>query len=156
MRYDFGGGCRLDAFDEDITIVDIQTIEETECIQNCEFGNAKECKSNKYIIADIFSKNLILPKRATFINVCRVLRYCVDGGWLISKELNHDKLQNAAENIDINLLGYGIVRLEDHMAVLEDIIEFLLEKKYEMLYCRMIEFRDEDYPAIWEILMEKK
>ena len=111
MRYDFGGGCREYAYDEEITIVDITPMENCENVssEGCDFGPPKKCKSDKYIVADIFSKDLILPEKADFINASQVLRYFAGqyDGYLDSNSIDNDKLKVAAQNI-INNLNDGV------------------------------------------------
>ena len=157
MRYDFGGGCREYAYDEEITIVDITPMENCENVssEGCDFGPPKKCKSDKYIVADIFSKDLILPEKADFINASQVLRYFAGqyNGYLDSNSIDNDKLKIAAQNIINNLKPFGIIRLCDHMPVLEDIIQELLNKDFEMISCIMMNPRDLDYGAEWEIIL---
>jgi len=157
MRYDFGGGCRDLAYDEDITIVDIQPFEGYDCIDNCAYGPEKKCKRCKYIIQDIFSENLTLPQMSSFINISMVLRYFAgqDDGYLDSSIIDNIKLKQVGNNIIKYMRPGGIVRIFDNMNVIEDVIQVLVSNNFNMISCKLINPRDRDYGAEWEVILIK-
>jgi len=155
MRYDFGGGCRAFAYDDDITIVDIQTIYGNDCIIDCPFGPETKCKSDRYIMSDIFSKDLILPEFSSFINVSMVLRYFAGPheGYIKNEEIDSERLKQVGYNIVKYMRHGGIVRLFDNMDVMEDVIQVLFQNNFKIISCDLVNPRDRDYAAEWEVIL---
>ena len=169
--YDFGGGeCPLPYdLEEDnpfkgkvnlikkIVVVDVMKKEEWERWMRDELGlnpNVYE-----YVQCDLSREYVVrrVGERADIVNVSRLLRTIVsDGGYLYGKKLHIDSLiKKVTENIDDILKPKGIVRIYDHLECMAYVISELLSWGYTLVSLNIQQYRDEDYPAEWEAILER-
>lgn len=154
-RYDFGGAEY--PYDTSITVVDNMPLKEWVEWKQSLLENEEQEYKNEYVEVDISRPGLELDT-AKFINVSKVLKYVStkDGFLYDDGIIRRNGLLTVVDNIDNNLSLNGTVRLFDHLEVMALVISELILRNYEMKKIELINPRDEDYPAEWEVILRKK
>jgi len=159
--YDIGGA--MSPLSDSCVIIDIMDHAEFKALmeefrRDCDYDNLSA--ENEYIQADVSKP---LPEQLHLcpgnVNAGYVLMYIVDPTGYLEldppTDINIDRLNTAADNIDMLTAPGGRVTIIDAPAVMLPVVARLGSKGLTIISVALVEYSDEDRPSMYEVVLEK-